>query len=357
MKKKNSIIYNIRKLAETSEAEHFSKYATLSKNSKGRQIKEKPCIVRTIFMRDRDRIIHSKYFRKLKHKTQVFLAPKNDLYRTRLTHTLEVTQIARTIAQALKLNEDLTEAIGLAHDLGHTPFGHAGEDVLNELTSKGFNHSTQSLRVVDKLEKKGGLNLSFEVRDGILHHSKGGKQILPYNQSDCPKTLEGEIVRVSDSVAYINHDIDDAIRAGLIKISDLPSSCTKTLGKIHSKRISTMVYDIIEQSYNKDHLYMSKKILYETEKLRKFLFSKVYPLSAINGESIKAAKILKDLFHYFIDNPQLPYKILHHVDYKNIKKEVVIIDFLASLTDLEAFELFKNIFEPKRWTDEVNLFN
>ncbi|MBU1075724.1 MAG: deoxyguanosinetriphosphate triphosphohydrolase [Spirochaetes bacterium] len=343
----------IRKNIEEFESAHLSKYATLSKNSKGRQQYEKPCTVRTIFMRDRDRIIHSKYFRRLKHKTQVFLAPKNDLYRTRLTHTLEVTQIARTIARALQANEDLTEAIALAHDLGHTPFGHSGEHILNALSPLGFNHARQSLRVVDILEKQGGLNLSYEVRDGIMKHSKGGKKLLPYQDKDCPSTLEGEIVRVSDSIAYINHDIDDAIRSGLIKTSDFPSSCIRVLGKIHSKRISTMVYDIIECSINKPHIYMSKLILKETEKLRSYLFKEVYTLPEINGESEKAAKILKDLFLYFKDNPGIPQKFFRKIKIKKIRKEMVIIDYLASLTDIEAIELNKKIFEPKRWSDNL----
>ncbi len=354
--KKASLSF-IRKSIEEYELKHLSKFAALSKNSKGRQKKEKLCPVRTIFMRDRDRIIHSKYFRKLKHKTQVFLAPKNDLYRTRLTHTLEVTQIAKTIARALNVNEDLTEAISLAHDLGHTPFGHAGEDILNGLSPHGFNHAAQSLRVVDKLEKPGGLNLTFEVRNGIIKHSKGIKKLFPYDKISCPFTIEGEIVRVSDSIAYINHDIDDALRSGLIFISDFPSSCLKILGKSHSKRISSMVYDIIANSTEKPHLEMSASILHQTEKLRSFLYAKVYPLPEINGESTKAAKILKDLYCYFMDNPEIPMNSLKKVEKKNEKKYAVIIDFLASLTDIEALELFKRVFEPNRWTDKISLFN
>ncbi len=355
--KKKSSLSAIRKSIEEYESRRLSEFATLSKNSRGRQKKEKPCPIRTIFMRDRDRVIHSKYFRKLKHKTQVFLAPKNDLYRTRLTHTLEVTQIAKTIARALNVNEDLTEAIALAHDLGHTPFGHAGEDILNESTSIGFNHASQSLRVVDKLEKPGGLNLSFEVRNGIIKHSKGIKKMFPYNKKNCPYTIEGEIVRVSDSIAYINHDVDDALRSRLIVISDFPSSCIKILGKTHSKRISSMVYDIVANSTDKPHLEMSQLILHQTEKLRNFLYTKVYPLPEINGESTKAAKILKDLYYYFVDNPEIPLNSLKEVEKKNENKHVIIIDFLASLTDIEAIELFKRIFEPNRWTDKISLFN
>ncbi len=351
------LLSNIRISIEEHEALNLSSFATLSTKSRGRRKKEKQCHVRTIFMQDRDRIIHSKYFRKLKHKTQVFLAPRNDLYRTRLTHTLEVTQIAKTIARALKVNEDLTEAIGLAHDLGHTPFGHSGEKVLNILSTTGFNHAKQSLRVVDKLEKKGGLNLSFEVRNGIITHSKGQKKMFPYNKKTDPSTIEGEIVRISDSIAYINHDIDDALRSGLINISDFPSSCLKILGNSHSKRISSMVYDIIENSNNKPHLNMSRSILAETEKLRGFLYAKVYPLPEINGESKKAAKILKDLFNHFMENPELPAASLKKVEKKDEKMKIIIIDFLASLTDIEAIELYKRIYEPKRWADKIDMFN
>ncbi len=337
----------IRKEFEEYEKQHLSPYATLSAESKGRAKRGKLCSVRTIFMQDRDRIIHSTYFRKLKHKTQVFLAPTNDLFRTRLTHTLEVSQIARTIAKALHLNEDLTEAIAVGHDLGHTPFGHTGEEVLNEVFKQGFAHAHQSLRVVDILEKKGGMNLSFEVREGIVKHSKGGKKLLPYGEPDCPSTLEGEVVRVADSIAYINHDIDDAVLSGIIKYSDFPKSCLETLGHKHSTRISTMVLDIIKNSVNKPHLYMSPKILEETEKLRTFLFEHVYVHPTIEKEAVKSAKLLKDLYFYFLDNPEIPIKTLKRVEPEKTSKERIIVDFLASLTDLEAMSLYKKIFEPK----------
>jgi len=346
---------SIRKSIEKYEENKLSHFATLSKNSRGRQKKEKPCPVRTIFMRDRDRIIHSKYFRKLKHKTQVFLAPRNDLYRTRLTHTLEVMQIAKTISRALNVNEDLTEAIALGHDLGHTPFGHAGEQILDSLSPDGFEHSCQSLRVVDKLEKPGGLNLSYEVRNGIVCHSKGINKLFPFNKQTCPATIEGEIVRISDSIAYINHDIDDALRSGLIKLSDFPVSCIKILGKSHAKRISTMVYDIISSSMNKPHLEMSQKILNQTEKLRSFLYEKVYKLPDIINDCKKAGKILKDLYNYFIKNPEIPKTTLNKVEKKNEKKDIIIIDFFASLTDTEAIDLFQIIYEPHRWTDRVKI--
>ncbi|MDD5066130.1 MAG: deoxyguanosinetriphosphate triphosphohydrolase [bacterium] len=340
---------HIRKSLESGEEKNLSSFATISKRSKGRLHKDNLCDVRTIFSQDRDRIIHSKYFRRLKHKTQVFLAPINDLLRTRLTHTLEVTQIATTIARALNVNRDLTEAIALGHDLGHTPFGHIGEFILNKLSPFGFHHSIQSLRVVDKLEKPGGLNLSYEVRDGILKHSKGGKRLLPFGYPDCPETIEGEIVRVSDSIAYINHDIDDALRSHVIKTTDLPRSCVRLFGARNSQRISIMVYDIVANSEKGSHIRMGEKILHETEKLRNFLFQKVYVMPEINSESRKASKILSELYSYFMKDPDIPVQSLCSVEDKNEKKDVVIIDYLATLTDIEAIDLFKRLFEPRRW--------
>ena len=305
-------------------------------------------------MQDRDRILHSEYFRRLKHKTQVFLAPTSrESYRTRLTHTLEVAQIARTIARALRVNEDLTEAIALGHDLGHTPFGHAGEEVLDSLCPNGFKHAQQSLRVVDKLEKPGGMNLSFEVRDGIVKHSKGGKKLLPYDEPDCPVTLEGEIVRVCDSIAYINHDVDDAVRSGIIKLIEFPQSCIKILGERHSQRINTMVYDIIENSMDKPHIYMSENLLEETEKLRNFLFSDVYTRREIDAPSKKAANILKELFYYFKEHPEIPLKYLKEVEDENESIDRVIVDYLATLTDNEALELYIKLFGIKREPKEI----
>lgn len=339
----------VRQTIEEMEIRTLSPFATPSRNSRGRLREERPCDVRTVFSQDRDRIIHSKYFRRLKHKTQVFLAPVNDLVRTRLTHTLEVMQIATTIARALNVNRDLTEAVALGHDLGHTPFGHIGEYVLNRLSPSGFHHSHQSLRVVDKLEKPGGLNLTFEVRDGISRHSKGGKKLLPLGDPDCPKTIEGEIVRVSDSIAYINHDIDDALRAGVIRYSDLPRSSVKMFGTRYSRRISVMVYDIVERSRNRPHVSMSARVLHQTEKLRNYLFQHVYVLPAVNGESRKASRILSELFHYFLKNPKIPLEYMKNVEEKDEKKETVILDYLATLTDLEVIELYKKLFEPVRW--------
>lgn len=340
---------NIRKSLEQIEKKRLSKFASLSINSKGRQIDEPLCSVRTIYMQDRDRILHSEYFRRLKHKTQVFLTPtSHESYRTRLTHTLEVAQISRTIARALRVNEDLTEAIALGHDLGHTPFGHAGEEVLNSLYCKGFKHAEQSLRVIDKLEKPGGMNLSFEVRDGIVKHSKGGKKLLPYDEPDCPLTLEGEIVRVCDSIAYINHDVDDALKSGIIKLNEFPKSCIKILGERHSQRINVMVLDIIKNSIDRNHIYMSEVLLEETEKLRNFLFSDVYVRPEIDGKSKKAAIILKELFYYLKENPEIALKNLKEVEDKNEKIDRIIIDYLAKLTDNEALELYIKLFGKKR---------
>ena len=260
---------NIRQVTEEVEEKTLSKYASLSSNSKKRRIDEEKCTIRTEYQRDRDRIIHSKAFRRLKHKTQVFISPEGDHYRTRLTHTLEVSQISRTLAKALKLNEDLTEAIALGHDLGHTPFGHTGESVLNEIHSTGFKHNVQSLRVVDFLEHKRGkrgLNLTYEVRDGILNHTGNND----------PVTLEGQIVKIADRIAYINHDIDDALRARLLTEEELPKDCIEILGSSHSHRINNMILDIIKNSIDNDKIIMSEKVKYHTLKLREFMFDKVY---------------------------------------------------------------------------------
>src|SRR6056297_3087946 len=258
----------MREYTEEKEFRELSQYATFSRESEGREYEEEKCDVRTCFQRDRDRIIHSKAFRRLKHKTQVFIAPEGDHYRTRLTHTLEVSQIARTIARSLRLNEDLTEAIALGHDLGHTPFGHAGEEALCEVSSIDFSHNKQSLRVVDILEqrKKGipGLNLTKEVRDGIVNHT--GDNI--------PLTLEGQIVRIADRIAYINHDIDDALRANIISADELPKKAIEILGETHSERIDKMVRDIIEQSWQQDKIKRSFEIKDATSQLRNFLFEK-----------------------------------------------------------------------------------
>ena len=277
----------IREQLETQEKKILSPFATLSSMTRGRQFFEEECPLRPAFQHDRDRIIHSKSFRRLIHKTQVFLIPMGDHYRTRLTHTLEVSQIARTIAKALRLNEDLTEAISMGHDLGHTPFGHAGEDTLDEIVPGGFNHADQSLRVVDLLEKDGkGLNLTFEVRDGILKHTKGKGEILCEDPEAMAFTLEGQVVRIEDIIAYINHDIDDAIRGEVISPSDIPSECLKCLGDTHSKRINTMVNDIIQETLGpgKGKLSISNEVLSAIWNLREFLWEYVYESEPVHTD-------------------------------------------------------------------------
>lgn len=336
----------IREGYEKIESQILQPKACLSSKSKGRLKEESEDDIRTAFQRDRDRIIHSKAFRRLKHKTQVFFSPQGDHYRTRLTHVLEVAQIARTIARALRLNEDLTEAIALGHDLGHTPFGHAGEAILREIFPGGFEHYEQSLRVVDFLEKNGeGLNLTFEVRDGILKHSKGKEgQIL----SDAPVTLEGQIVRIADIIAYLNHDLDDSIRAGIIKFNDIPSSFIKILGDRHSKRIDTMVRDIIFSTIKTDFekIKMSKEIEETIYKLRDFLFDKVYYNELIKSEFKKAKYILQSLYEYYFENPHLIFG-----DFIPSEEEIhrSVCDFIAGMTDRYALYTFEKIFMPKSW--------
>ena len=342
---------SIRRQKEELEEKLLSEKAVKSKNSKGRLYPEPECEIRTCFERDRDRIIHSKAFRRLKHKTQVFLAPKGDHYRTRLTHTLEVSQIARTIARALRLNEDLTEAIALGHDLGHTPFGHAGEEVLNELLTNGFSHSEQSLRVVDKLEKDGrGLNLTFEVRDGILKHSKGKGPI--FSKENQPATLEAQVVRVSDVIAYVNHDIDDAIRAGLISLKDLPQKVTKTLGTTHSQRINTLVTSVIRESLkiNLQEIQMEDETFEALNLLRDFLFERVYFCRKVRKEFEKAKSILSALFEFYSKN-------FYEVEYLRKSKEIfpeepeerLIADYISGMTDRYAIYQFYKYFVPKPW--------
>jgi dGTPase len=325
------------------EKEKLSAAACLSSESKGRLKKEDNCDIRTIFQHDRDRIIHSKAFRRLKHKTQVFIAPEGDHYRTRLTHTLEVSQIARTIARALKLNEDLVEAIALGHDLGHTPFGHAGEAALTEITGKEFNHNLQSLRVVDFIEKRSsgsrGLNLSIEVRDGILNHT-GEEE---------PFTIEGQIVKIADRVAYINHDIDDALRAGIIEQEDLPADAIFILGNTHSERIDTMVRDLINSSWEQSKIKRSTEVEFATEKLRDFLFKNVYIGSEGKSEEGKAKRLLKLLYEFFMNNiDNIPDEYLEFE--KNHKQAV--IDYIAGMTDRYAINLGREFFIPTPWFDK-----
>jgi len=340
--------FSIRQKLEQQEKETLSPKACLSSLSQGREREEKLHPMRTDFQRDRDRIIHCKSFRRLKHKTQVFLTPFGDHYRTRLTHTLEVSQIARTISKALGLNEDLTEAIALGHDLGHTPFGHAGEEALAELYPEGFVHSAQSLRVVEKLEYHGkGLNLTYEVRDGIVHHSKGKGKILDADEEDMPSTLEGQVVRISDVIAYVNHDIDDATRAGIIKKSDIPSHLIGILGKWHANRIDKMVEDVVESSIKAKlaKIVMTEKIYSTVIELRDFLYDKVYFHKQAQHMSRQVRKILADLYEYILQNPDDYIKTYP----KNDPAEKRVRDFIAGMTDLYALRLYEKLFFPRTW--------
>ncbi len=339
---------NVRQFTEEKE-ENLSPLATKSRLSKGRQRPEDPDPIRTCFQRDRDRIIHCMSFRRLKHKTQVFIAPLGDHYVTRLTHTLEVSQIARTITRALNLNEDLTEAIALGHDLGHTPFGHWGEDILNELYSEGFRHNEQSLRIVDLLEKDGqGLNLTWEVRDGIINHSKSQTAVLGKDWGEVG-TLEGEVVKISDMVAYINHDIGDAVRAGILTEKDLPHEAIKVLGNSHSQRINTMVSDIVKSSWNvrvsdiikeRSAIKMSHAVLAAAEKLRDFLFTRVYTPRTERAEATNAKKVVVFLWKYFNKHAEkLPAEYRLHAD----TTERGVVDYIAGMTDQYALKLAEEL--------------
>lgn len=329
---------NIRKNIEDLEQKNLSKFAQLAKNSKGRRNPDEICELRTVYQVDRGRIIHSKAFRRLKHKTQVFISPEGDHYRTRLTHTLEVSQIARNVARALLLNEDLTEAIALGHDLGHTPFGHAGESVLNEIVPGGFRHYEQSIRVIDKLEKSGkGLNLTEEVRDGILHHTKG--------EFAC--TLEGQLVRLSDRIAYINHDIDDAIRAKVLDKSQLPSDVMRVLGMESKFRIDTILISLIENSQN-GVLKMSEEVTKAFSELHEFMYEYVYRNSAAKIEAIKVPDFIIMLYEYLLKNPQKwPSDIKNIAEVEGPKRAVC--DYIAGMTDHYAVQLFKSFFIPRSW--------
>jgi dGTPase len=341
----------IREQTEDLESRFLHKKACRSANSKGRLVQEAEEEIRTCFQRDRDRIIHSKAFRRLKHKTQVFLAPQGDHYRTRLTHVLEVSQIARTVAKALRLNEDLTEAIALGHDLGHTPFGHAGEAILREIHPGGFDHYKQSLRVVDFLERDGkGLNLTYEVRNGIVKHSKGKGLIIPDKKSDRADTLEGQVVRVADLIAYVNHDLDDALRAEVIKESDIPKTVRKILGGTHAKRIDAMVKDFIYNSLTTDleEMRMGEIVLQAAYMLRDFLYSHVYESPIIIGEFKKAKKILKDLYEYYIEHIEDVFQAIPAE--KKMNKNRMVCDFIAGMTDSFALMTYERIFLPQQWT-------
>lgn len=341
----------IRHMIEQREKETLSPLACCSVDSRGRVQEEQSCPIRTCFQHDRDRILHCKSFRRLKHKTQVFLSPEGDHYRTRLTHTLEVSQIARTVARALALNEDLTEAITLGHDLGHTPFGHAGERVLNSLLDSGFHHVRQSVRVVERLEKNGrGLNLTDEVRDGILCHSKGTGPVAACCENSRAKTLEGQIVRFADIIAYVNHDLDDALRGGVITIDDVPPNVLKHLGERHSQRINTMVTDMIRASQRDGGLEigLSSDVLELVTELRDWLFDHVYRVPSVHDDFTKAARVIRELFEFFKENPQQMERY-GAICLEGDPLEVSITDFIAGMTDRYAMMLYREIFLPRPW--------
>lgn len=331
---------NIREKLEMREHEILCKYASFSDESKGRDVYEEPCDLRPVYQRDRDRILHSKAFRRLKQKTQVFLAPQGDHYRTRLIHTLEVSQNARTIAKALRLNEELTEAIALGHDLGHTPYGHCGERALNALCPGGFSHNEQGVRVVEILEKDGeGMNLTYEVRDGIRNHKT----------SCTPSTLEGKIVRLSDKIAYINSDIDDAIRARIIKEEDLPKEYTELLGNNTRERLDTLIHDIILHSEGKNDICMSESIHKAFMGLRAYLFANLYTNPIAKSEEIKATYVINTLFEYYVRNmDELPKEFLKLID-KGTEKERAVCDYIACMSDQYATNMFKELTIPKTW--------
>lgn len=331
---------SIRENLERMEEISLSPFATLSVNSRGRDREEPQCDIRPVFQRDRDRILHCKSFRRLKHKTQVFLSPKGDHYRTRLTHTLEVSQNARTIAKALRLNEDLVEAIALGHDLGHTPFGHAGERILNELCDEGYRHNEQSVRIVEKLEKDGkGLNLTWEVRDGILNHQT----------SMMPHTLEGKIVRLSDKIAYINHDIDDAIRAKVMSEEDIPLEIRKVLGMTTKERLNTLIHNIIMNSMGKNDIVMSEEIGGAMQDLRKFMFQKVYTNPAAKGEEAKAERLLCELYAHYMGHIEILPEQYQRMYSEGEKKERVVCDYISGMTDQYAVAKYREFFLPKAW--------
>ena len=340
MCRRNEQNMTIRERIEQIEADTLSPYACLSINAKGRDREEPQCDIRPVFQRDRDRILHSKSFRRLKSKTQVFLTPMGDHYRTRLTHTLEVSQNARTIAKALRLNEDLVEAIALGHDLGHTPFGHAGEFLLNQVYEGGFRHNEQSVRIVEKLEKDGeGLNLTWEVRDGILNHQT----------RTIPHTLEGKIVRLSDKIAYVNSDIDDAIRALVLTEDDIPLELRKTLGFSTKQRLNTLIHNIIMNSREKDDIMMSPEIEEAMIDLRKFMFENVYKNPVAKGEEVKAKAMIEQLFYFYKEHlDQLPAKYLRMMD-EGESAERVVADYIAGMTDQYAITKFSEYFLPQAW--------
>ena len=329
----------IRESLENRERLNLSPYATLSMNSRGRETDEEPCDIRPCFQRDRDRILYSKSFRRLKDKTQVFLTPDGDHYRTRMTHTLEVAQNARTIARALKLNEDLAEAIAFGHDLGHTPFGHAGERALNAVCPHGFKHNEQSLRTVELLEKDGqGLNLTFEVRDGILNHE----------MDTTPITLEGRVVRLSDKIAYIHHDMDDAIRGGILKESDVPEKITRVIGHTNREWLDTFIHDIVEASTNHNDILMSDEVRDALMALRAFMFENVYTNPVAKNQEGRAENLIQTLYHYYLEHEELLPEYLKKL-MDSQPREKLVCDYISSMTDRFAIARFQEYFVPKSW--------
>ncbi len=334
----------IREEAEEREKILLSPYAAFSAKSLGRDRWEQPCDIRPIYQRDRDRILHCKAFRRMKHKTQVFLSPRGDHYRTRLTHTLEVNQLSRTIARALQLNEDLADAISLGHDLGHTPFGHAGERALNQVCPDGFAHYEQSVRVVELLEKDGqGLNLSWEVRDGIRNHRTSGS----------PHTLEGGIVRFCDKIAYINHDIDDAERAGILKEEDIPLQYRQAMGLNTRERLNTLIHDIITNSRGKDSIQMSPDMDRMVQELRSFMFEHVYKNPRAKGEEGKAISMIQSLYEYYIHHvDEMPHEFRFLIEEIGESIERAVCDYIAGMTDQYAIQKFQELFIPRSWQME-----
>lgn len=331
---------NIRESLEAWEDEYLSPYAMHSKDSKGRLKNEEQCDIRPVFQRDRDRIIHSKAFRRLKDKTQVFLTPEGDHYRTRLTHTLEVSQTARTIAKALALNEELVEAIALGHDLGHTPFGHAGERALNRVCPTGFKHNEQSVRTVDKLEKDGqGINLTYEVRDGILNHQTSGM----------PSTLEGKVVRLSDKIAYIHHDMDDAIRGGILKEKDVPKEIAKAIGATCGQRLDHFIHDIVNTSESTDDVRMSEETAQAMTDMRRFMFERVYQNPIAKAEEGKAETLIETLYYYYLDHIMLLPDFLLDLIERGESKEAVVCDYIGAMTDRFVTAKYQEIYIPKTW--------
>ena len=331
---------NIRETFEEREFQTLSPHAAHSRNSRGRERYEPECDIRTVYQRDRDRILHSKAFRRLKDKTQVFLSPQGDHYRTRLTHTLEVSQTARTVARALKLNEDLVEAIALGHDLGHTPFGHAGEAALNAIHPGGFRHAEQSVRVVEVLEKEGkGLNLTWEARDGIPTHRTAGN----------PSTLEGQVVRLCDKISYIHHDMDDSIRAGLLSEDDIPITLRVVLGDTCRERLNTLIHDMVENSLGKDSIRQSPEMAEAMKLLRELMFANVYRSSVAKKEEVKAKRMLTELYEYYTEHPDQLSGEYQRLIERGEKKEQVVCDYISGMTDQYSIHKFQEIYVPKSW--------